>query len=311
MNLIFKQLIVFNFGSYGPEQHVWELDGPPGLIYITGENKTNPDLGANDIGKSTLVNALYWVITGKTLRSHRPGQSIENWENEDDDVFVELELTKNDVEYCIRRMRRPNSLTLNGETVTQNRIFEILGLSEEAIQHTLICGQFNEWFLNLQPEKQSALFAELLNLNLWLEASDQSSWAAKLLQKDLKELDLVISKAEGSITEVISQQESTKLELTRFDEDKDDAIQELTKIIDQLKIAVKDKQEAVRIAQANVDSIPNIEEQEKEERLLQQKLRGLASALSTVEISERNTKRELNRIETQITQYNRDRKSVV
>src|SRR5271166_3555346 len=187
-NLIFKTLIWHDCGSYIGGPHRIDFGEHGQLIYITGENKKAPALGSNDIGKSSILNIFYWVLTGKTLRSPRPGAALETWDSKAT-VRAYVYFVKNGIEHCIYRTRRPNSLMLDTQVVTQEQITALIGLSDEAICHTLIIGQFNELFLDLQPEKQSSLFAELLDLNVWVRLIDLCSSKTKAVEAQVRSLE--------------------------------------------------------------------------------------------------------------------------
>ena len=200
MQLNFNSIALQNFGSFAG-QHKFQLDRQPELFFITGKNNVEQALTTNGVGKSTLFNALYWVLTGKTLRQQRPGNSVECWYGKGT-VAVSLELTIDGQIYTITRTRRPNSLTLNGSVVEQSTINKLIRLNEETLKRTILVGQFVPLFLELRPEQQSSLFSEALNLDLWLKASEKANTATKILDSKRSQLELTKATLEGKATQL-------------------------------------------------------------------------------------------------------------
>lgn len=183
----FGTLSVAGFRSFRQTQTI-RLDGAPGLVYVTGENRAEPDLGANGVGKSTLFEALHWVLFGKTSRNLR-ASDVANWLDAVD-CRVELGLDS----HAIVRTWRPNTLTLDGEEVTQQRLNELLGLGEDAFLHAIYHAQFVSHFSDLGPTAQLELFCDVLRLQVWEEAADR---AAATVKERSRELASITQRAGG------------------------------------------------------------------------------------------------------------------
>ena len=113
----FKTLTIQNFFSVG-ETPV-EIDFNPGLHVITGINKDRIDR-KNGVGKSTIADAFYFAIFGKTIRDIAKKELIVN--NLTDGTAV-VALTFNIIspeetaEYKITRQLRPSKLYLERDGV--------------------------------------------------------------------------------------------------------------------------------------------------------------------------------------------------
>jgi len=196
MRLSFVTIGLYNFKGIVGEL-TWKFHDHPGLYFVHGENKKEPRLGGNGVGKSTLfVDAPYWILTGKTVLSQRPGALVENWDNGTGTKGV-LHIKLDDDDYIIERGRNPSILTLNGTVIQQAEIDKLLPLSDAALRRTLLLGQRGSLFLDLRPEDKSRLFSETLDLDRWLRASDHASDQVKTLDRSLTLLrsDLAGSKA--------------------------------------------------------------------------------------------------------------------
>ena len=170
-----------NFQGY-KGRHRIKLDLSPGLYNLTGRNVDNPRLGANDCGKSTLINMIYWTITGELLTITRPGDDIAHW-GSGRRVSCKLWFEIGDRFYSLYRQRGPNTLVLTeepkgveeeGRVVEQAEIRELFRLSNKALKCTIMIGQFADMFLDLPAQEQSDFFTEVLSLDAWIEAATEA-----------------------------------------------------------------------------------------------------------------------------------------
>src|SRR6516164_10253421 len=73
--LRFKYVELYNFKSYRGT-HKFTFPQDPGLYLITGKNLIQPRLGSNGVGKSTLLDAIFWALYGRTPRGCGPLKSL-------------------------------------------------------------------------------------------------------------------------------------------------------------------------------------------------------------------------------------------
>jgi DNA repair exonuclease SbcCD ATPase subunit len=139
-----------------------------GLFHIRGENKAEPALGGNAVGKSTLSNAICWCFYGKNARG-LSGPSVESWDKAKTDVRVVLELGGSQVE--VRRTRKPNNLYLGSEIVDQGVVDDLLNLTYERFLQCVLLGQFGVLFPDMKPTARLDLISQVLDLELWSGAS--------------------------------------------------------------------------------------------------------------------------------------------
>lgn len=177
-NLRFIKLELENFKSFRGKHQI-QLERRPGLYFIKGRNLAEPEISPNGAGKSSIWDALFWCLTGRTIRAARPGAGIEPWSSKGR-CIVSLSFVRNEIPYRVERSRRPNGLWLGShggelKTVTQPDVDRTIWLSAEALRRTIIIGQFGDLFLDLKAEAQSQMFTEVLDLDLWLQAADQAS----------------------------------------------------------------------------------------------------------------------------------------
>ena len=84
-----RELTISGFRSFAVPMTLDVKALPPGLYLVAGENKVEPDLQGNGVGKSTIFEAVFWAMFGKTSRNLKAG-SIRNWSSDSAKTSVEL-----------------------------------------------------------------------------------------------------------------------------------------------------------------------------------------------------------------------------
>lgn len=185
-----------------------DLDRGVGLWYVTGKNAQRSALGANGVGKSTLLaDAPYWCLTGTTIKSKRPGKKVETWVGSGT-TKVRLTFLVDNVQHVIDRQRHPNHLLLDGHPVDQRTIDSLIGLDAETLRHTLIIGQFGTPFLSLGPEAQAQMIGDILNLWRWDDAMQRAKDKRKLAENALLSSNETVRGCKTSI-ELAKEQETS------------------------------------------------------------------------------------------------------
>lgn len=161
-----------NFRSFKGAHHI-ELPKKPGLYLVTGHNETEPRLGANGVGKSTLLDAMYWAFYGKTPRGLK-ASDVVTWGEKSCSVtvtaFIGFDI------YEITRTQSPNSLSVKGPVMTrtdvsQEYLQKLLRIGPEAFTYAVMLPQFGESFFDLAPAAKLSLFSEIMELDYWLGKS--------------------------------------------------------------------------------------------------------------------------------------------
>lgn len=241
-HIVFETVALTNFRSFSGT-HVFVLDRGPALVYIAGQNRVDPQLGANGVGKSTLFDALLWVLYGKTGRDNRPGASVEPWAGPPA-TKVSLQLVVDDKSMTITRSRNPNALTVQYAerakgTVVQEDIERILGLTESMFRCAVVLSQSSSLFLDLKSEAQSQMFTDALDLDQWLVAAKKAGERKKALGLELETAKLTLAKTEGRLAEVKAQLKDELVAMKDFERDQNEKVKQtkylLRKMHDELK----------------------------------------------------------------------------
>lgn len=150
-SIIFNRLSIKNFLSVGNEPVI--INFSTGLHIITGLNKDKADR-RNAVGKTTILDALNFVIFGKTVRELTKDLIVNNITNDTCEVELHLAVNENGVtkDYVICRKINPSELSLhcNGEDITTHTmvgtsalITELISCNEEVFQNCIIMSANN------------------------------------------------------------------------------------------------------------------------------------------------------------------------
>lgn len=199
------ELTVEGFRSFGKEQVLDFSALSPGLYHITGTNRVEPSLEANGIGKSSLFEALFWVLYGKTSRNLRAG-TIKNWDYKGQ-CRVQLAFEQHGNVYLLSRSWNPNKLNLQKESekleeILQEKLEELIGLAPEAFLCAIYFAQLVPSFVDLSPSDRMSLYSSVLKLDEWEARSDKSSEHTHKLDQDRTQLLQEIAVETGLLTEL-------------------------------------------------------------------------------------------------------------
>ena len=191
-----------NFGAFRG-RHEFSLDDFGGkLVFVSGENRANPELGSNGAGKSTLLDSLCWCIYGQTAKGVKAA-AVES-RGVKGTTAVDLTFESGGKMIVVRR-ERPRKLFLNGEVVEQEAMLSKLGMPNwDGYCNSVFFSRTGARFFEDKPAGRLATFSELLNLDAW----DKRASAAKAnLSKLQSELEKVRMRGSGLARQIASNDE--------------------------------------------------------------------------------------------------------
>lgn len=143
-----------------------------GLTIIKGKNLDTG--GSNGSGKSSIVEAIYFVLTGKTLRKSTEASLVNSQAGKGLVVSCNISLDNTKI-LSIERCKKPTKmkLTLDGEDITakhandsQAIIDELLGTNHKVLLASMFFGQANDVnFLDCTPAVKRDIIRNFLNLD--------------------------------------------------------------------------------------------------------------------------------------------------
>lgn len=202
-----------DFRSFNEEQVISLAEQPGTLGLITGNNRAEPDLGANGTGKSTIWDALCWCLFGKTIRGQR-GPAILPWGVEVATPRVQFTFEVEGHRYTISRTANPNGIRLfreaegaaadtsglEAQDIDQESVERMIGLDYGLFLSTVVRGQFAEGFLELTPKKKMDFLSAALELDLWDEASQSAAASKKEAKSRLESAGRKRATCEGKLS---------------------------------------------------------------------------------------------------------------
>ena len=231
MKVNFRSLELKNFLSFG--DNVTELSfTSPGLIALRGKNGH---------GKSSIVDALSFVLFGKPYRKIKINELINRTNK--NNLYVRVTFKAKDTNYRITRTLKPNSITvekmidgeyveqelLSGNKLIQDELNSILGIEYKTFKHIVSISAAttsSKPFLTMSAYDKRNLIESIFNL-------DAISEMNKELKADKSKNNVALLNATSNVsmyTRLIEQQqtsiEKNEYLLDNFEKDKLQAIKD-------------------------------------------------------------------------------------
>jgi DNA repair exonuclease SbcCD ATPase subunit len=242
-----KTLTIQNFRSYGDYQTTIALDGL-GPILITGHNEDDPDK-MNGVGKSTIAEAIIWVLFGRLPGNKQPQITPGDWVvNEKTGERCICTITTIDG-YTIKRTRKYNGhndlliIDPSGNDISsatnktaQEQLTSLFNLDYDIFTSQIFSAQSGQSFLELSDQKRKRALERLLNLNRFdyyaMVAKDRLAIQTQGLIKHDTELERVT----GEISRLSEQIESNINGLQEYEDRRQQKISQITGKYAQLDI---------------------------------------------------------------------------
>lgn len=201
-------LSIENFRAFR-ERQVFHFPDAPGLYFMQGRNEVDPRLGGNGAGKSTIWEALRWLIDGKTSRGLKAGD-VCNWERSKG-VKVTLHYKIGGNDYFVTRSWGPISWTytlveddvvageLDLTKSEDNPFLADIGGSASTLQHSIMMSQGADMFLDLKRDAQAELFGQVLGLERWLDYSAKAGRLASAQDAICRRLESEVAELQGQL----------------------------------------------------------------------------------------------------------------
>jgi DNA repair exonuclease SbcCD ATPase subunit len=188
-------IMLTNFRSYlGSHEFVFPTVN--GLYFLSGKNIAQPSLGSNGAGKSTFLDAITWVLFGRTTRGLKANEVV-TWGATSCAVTLEVSVGHDRLQ--VQRTQKPNGLFLDGKPLDQAELEKHILLNYDSFKYSVLNPQFGDSFFSLAPSAKLTLFSDIMSLDFWLEKSDEASKRTKELAAQIATLSIVIANRKGRI----------------------------------------------------------------------------------------------------------------
>ena len=193
MRASFGYLEISNFKSFAGDGHTFDFgDHPLGLCFLKGRNEKEPRLSPNGSGKSSIWDALCWVLYGRTADGLR-NTDVVSWQVKGT-TKVSLCVLIDDHDFVIERSANPNRLTINNNDTSQEHITDLIGLSFEVFTHTVLHGQGVPLFFDLTPSEKLQIFSDVLALDKWDARSADAAEKSRDIEQKQRTCEVAFEK---------------------------------------------------------------------------------------------------------------------
>jgi len=304
--ITFNNVKIQNFLSIGKEP--LEISFQKGITLITGENKDKG--GKNGIGKSSILESIYWCLFGNTIRDLKKDKIIHNLSKKDCKVTLDIsvETTSGVKNYLITRSIEPTKISIicDGDDVThstmpENDVFikEIIGATEEVFQNAVIMSANNTLPFMAQKKTDKRKFIEgILNLNIFSD----------MLLKARSDYNDIKKKNDLLSNNFVNFQRN----LSTFEDQKTNADARIEEKVASLKNKYKEyENEKERLIESNKDN-PTIEEcNEQISELENNKLNFLKNYLKTFKKTKDQLVEKFSNLSAEIKQLEKEKQKII
>lgn len=286
----FKSLSIKNFLSVG-ETPVC-INFQPGVNVITGINYDKED-SKNGVGKSTIVDALYFALFGTTIREINKDLIVNSFTQKKCEVELLFETVNNGTTntYTIKRTLNPTKCFLfkNGTDVTRStlqktneHIQKLIQSTGKIFQNSVIMTINNTVPFMAQSKIDKRKFIEsVLNLEIFSEMLAQARDEHNELKKEYEVLFTKIQTLEKNYT-------LNKQQLDFFEDNKKQKIKEL-------ELKIEDNQNKILKLKKEITALPDGADQ-----ILLSKQQSLNKELKELEKKHRDVYQRVTDIKTNI-----------
>ena len=186
----FKKITWSNFLSTGQHPTTVNLD----------QKQTTLIIGSNGAGKSTILDALTFVLYGKSFRKINKAQLINS--TNDKDTLVEIEFDLNSTEWKIKRGIKPNIFKIyrNDEELDQSHSANdqqkwleqnVLKMNYKSFTQIVILGSSTFVpFMQLPVSSRREVVEDLLDIKIFSSMNDVIKGKIRSIREEVKTLDL-------------------------------------------------------------------------------------------------------------------------
>ena len=220
-----EKIKIQNFYSF--KDVTLDVNNYSGLTIIKGSNKDTG--GSNGSGKSALVEAIYFGLTGKTIRKSTEDSLVNNQAKKK--CIVETHLIHDNKYVVITRQKKPTKLNfiageqdLTRESVaaTQQAIDEYFNINHKVLLASMFFGQSNDInFLDCSPDDKRTIIRNFLNLDDIFSLRDKIRGHKSSFYQAMKEKDAIVAENQKTIKKLdgkVAEIEEGKKSYSHYDE---------------------------------------------------------------------------------------------
>ena len=243
------------------------LNIKPGLFSIVGVNNDEPS-STNGCGKSTIVSALYWCLTGNTLTNEVLADEVIN-NKTGKNCKVVLYIDSDQGEIKITRCRKEDQLGNNllleigGEDLschkiadTQDRLNKLIKIPFDLLHSTIMMTcDIKSAFSQLTPQQRIQTLESIRDYSIWDKIRDEANKDIKEYNSQIQENKLKLSSLTGSINTYKELREKTYIELKNLKENYNE--EDLNNKINELTLKKENTEKDIKVISEKIKELEN------------------------------------------------------
>lgn len=249
MKLEFDRLIIRNFKAI--PKLVFDLKRGPGFYFLRGQNKDEPSLGSNGAGKSSIWDALTWCLFGRTVDGSRT-PDLKPWSGGEGATIVIAIIRVDGIRRKIKR--RNNKITLDETETNQDTIIKLIGMELPLFANTILLGQGEDLFYDLNPRDKLQLLSDARGLEKWEQRSKLATERVQVLTAKQNILQGELEGFDRSIEQTSKLLKSVRMESQSWEDSRTDRLSDYQSQINKLSIKFENRSNELASADLRYDS---------------------------------------------------------
>lgn len=248
-----------NFRSFKQATMI-DLSPEAGLKFLSGRNKVEPKLGANGAGKSTLWDAVSYCLTGASVRGVR-ASDLASWGGGKPRIMTAWEIDGEII--TVERYGSPDKILLEDQIVDQATIDRTFNLSRSRFLQSVIFGQAVPLFIDLTGTERAALLDEVLDLSVWLKASEHASMRHREHEKTITVLDTELAFLKGK-QEGFESTDAIEAAIAKWEEQQGERVEAALADVEKAEAILAEAVQAHKVAAQKLGKATDTSELEKQ-----------------------------------------------
>lgn len=295
MNVTLDKVFIKRFFSVKEAELAFSNNG---LTLIRGEVQDSSFSESNGAGKSTIIEAILWCLYENTLRGVTKDQVVNRFYNKD--CEVKLTGKVGEVPFEVTRYRKHTTnknnvifmyngveVTAASDKLTNEKIVKTFGIDFESFQTNIVFSSNSLKFLEFGDADRKRFFDSIIKSDLYERAAEKTREKLRLIENELSAINLEVNFKNATQESLLKDLSSYEEKIQKFNKDKQDALQLIQANINSLTEAISQLGDFSKLTQLKEELSKEIESlisnQSAVSNQYVEPLRGLGKEISACE----------------------------